>query len=69
MSIIESSTDTVDDRREFASRKVTVVLDVPNADHTDFTTVGFWIETYLAAAVCGVRSPEVTEKIARHAPP
>ncbi len=63
MSITAFTADTVDDPREFASRKVIGVLGVP-ADDVD--TIGYWIAAYRAAAVDGVRSAEVATKITRH---
>ena len=63
MSITHSSADTVDDPREFASRKVIGVLGVPAGDAD---TIGFWIAAYRAVAVEGVRSAEVATKITRH---
>ncbi|HUY51799.1 MAG TPA: tyrosine-type recombinase/integrase [Streptosporangiaceae bacterium] len=59
---MSSPAGTVQDRREFASRKVVTVLGAPAEDDS----VTGWAGAYLAAAVHGVRSAEVTGKIARH---
>lgn len=63
MTLTMSSTNTPRDPPEVASRKTLAVLGVPAEDGE---TVDFWIETYLTAAVHGVRSAEVAGKITRH---
>lgn len=50
------------DRRKIPSRKV---FDLPTSTHTD-DSLTVWAERYLDLAVRGVRSEDVTTKIARH---
>lgn len=59
--------DRVLDERPTGSRRVHFpnVLTVLGAGDGDSATIGFWITTYLAAAVTGVRSAEVAGKITR----
>ncbi|TXK40003.1 hypothetical protein [Nonomuraea sp. C10] len=51
------------DRRKITSRKV---VGLPDALAGADDSLGEWIERYLELAVRGVRSAEVTAKIARH---